>query len=233
VAVTIKSQVNPLEFIEVEFATGDAHPSEEQILKFLCEPDTPRAVGDFVGRYRQISQDAPKLFAAPAEARLLERLVWPLRHAKGSFMLGNYLGTISLCGMVGEMAAILVFDLSRAQLNERPMDVPAQKALFGSSFERLGQERRIEVLQAYGMTDEATAAHLTTIRTKRRRYLHLWSEDHARLEADAVACFRAAVSVVISALGIRVGEHGHLVLKQGILEYLEQHGVTPKPVETK
>jgi len=230
VAVAIKSQLNPLEFLEIERGRSEP-PSAEAVLKYLCGPDVPGTTETLADRYRRISEGAPHLFAAPAEQRLLARLVWPLRHAKGSFMLGNYLGTISLCGMVGEMAAILVFDLAKVQINEQAMDVSAQKALFGNSFEKLGQERRIDVLKAYGMIDEPTATNLDLIRAKRRRYLHLWSEDHARLEQDAIECFRGAVAVVISALGLRLGEKGHLVLRGGVLEYLEQHGVPPRPVE--
>ncbi len=226
---TIKSTINPLAFLEVDEPWAGLKKEEvgpDQILKFLCAPDTPRAVADLVARYKKISVEDPRLFAAPAEPHLLERLIWPLRHAKGSFLLGNLLGTISLCGMVGEMAAILIFDLSGVRLNEKVMDVVAQKQLFGSSFEKLGQERRIEVLRAYGMVDVAVADALDTIRVKRRRYLHLWSADHATLENDAIECYKAAVFVVVAALGLSVN-NGKLVLREAVFEYLQRHGAAP------
>ena len=65
-----------------------------------------------IKRYKEISKEKVRFFAAPAEERILNKLVWPLRNAKASYMVGNYLGTIALCGMVSEMVAILLFDIS-------------------------------------------------------------------------------------------------------------------------
>jgi hypothetical protein len=231
-AQLINALVNPLAFLEVDepwagIKKEDVRP--EHILKFLCAPGDFKAFADLVERYKKVSVENPRLFAAPAEKRLLERLIWPLRYAKGSFMVGNFLGSISLCGMVAEMAAVLLFDVSRVQLNKAPLDEDKQKALFGSTFERLGQERRVEILTAYGMIDQALKAAFDLIRTKRRRYLHLWSADHVALEQDAVECFKSAVLIVVSALGLSV-QDGKLILRQGILEYLAKHNAGPTPV---
>jgi hypothetical protein len=121
--------------------------------------------------------------------------------------------------MVAEMAAILSFDLGRIQLNRAPLDGEKQRALFGSAFEKLTQERRVAVLAAYGMIDQTLKAAFDLIRTKRRRYLHVWSADHASLESDAIECFKAAVLVVVSALGLSV-DNGKLILRQKVIEYL-------------
>ena len=56
-------------------------------------------------------------------------------------MVGNYLAVIALSGMVAEMVAILLWELADVKLNER--------LVFGRTFERLGQERGIEILLAY------------------------------------------------------------------------------------
>jgi hypothetical protein len=232
---TIQAIINPLAFLEVDepwAGIRNESVTAEHILKFLCTPGSSSAVVDLVQRYKKVSIETPRLFAAPAEARLLERLIWPLRQAKGSYLLGNFLGMISLCGMVGEMAAILIFDLADVRLNNAPLDAEKQKALFGSSFEKLGQERRVELLRAYGMIDEPLRQAFDTIRTRRRRYLHLWSADHASLEDDAVECFKAAVVVVVSALGLSVDE-GKLILRQEIYDYLAKHNAGPEPVETE
>ncbi len=232
-AITINALVNPLAFLEVDEPWAGVRKGEvllEHVLQFLCTPGSSNAVGDLVERYKRVSVENPRLFAAPAEERLLERLIWPLRQAKGSFMLGNYLGTISLCGMVAEMAAILLFDLGKVQLNRTPLDEGKQRALFGSRFEKLGQERRVEVLAAYGMIDQPLRAAFDLIRTRRRRYLHLWSADHASLESDAIECFKAAVLVVVRALGLSV-DNGKLILRREVLEYLAQHNAGPTVLE--
>jgi len=227
----INAFVNPLAFLEVDEPWAGVKKEEvrpEHILNFLCAPGGENAIEDLIERYKRVSVESPRLFVAPAEKRLLERLIWPLRYAKGGFMVGNFLGTISLCGMVAEMAAVLLFDVSRVQLNTAPLDEEKQKALFGSTFERLGQERRVEILITYGLIDQPLKAAFDLIRTKRRRYLHLWSADHMALEQDAIECFKAAVVVVVSALGLSVHE-GKVILRQEILDYLARHnaGLTP------
>jgi hypothetical protein len=228
---TISVVINPLAFLEVDEPSASmkgTSVSAEDVLRFLCTPLAPLDVGDLTERYKRISVEEPRLFAAPAEVRLLERLIWPLRQAKGSFMVGNFLGTISLCGMVGEMAAILIFDLAEVRVNNVVADATRQKALFGSTFERLNQDRRVEVLRGHGLIDDKLREAFDSIRTRRRRYLHLWSEDHAALEKDAVECFKAAVLIVVSALGFDVKD-GTLIFRPQVFQYLRKHGVEPEP----
>lgn len=228
---TISVVINPLAFLELDEPWASmkrASVSAEDVLRFLCTPLKPQDVEDLTQRYKRISVEDPRLFAAPAEVRLLERLVWPLRQAKGSFMVGNFLGTISLCGMVAEMAAILIFDLAEVRVNNVVADATRQKALFGSTFERLNQDRRVEILKGYGLIDEKLKEAFDSIRTRRRRYLHLWSEDHAALEKDAVECFKGAVLIVVSALGFDVRD-AKLVFRPQVFEYLKKHGVEPEP----
>jgi hypothetical protein len=93
----IQMFVNPLAFLDID---RNETIKAEHVLNFLCTPDSRRSVEDMVQLYKKVSVENLTLFAAPAQALLLERLIWPLRQAKGSFMLRNFLGTIALCGMV-------------------------------------------------------------------------------------------------------------------------------------
>jgi hypothetical protein len=135
-------------------------------------------------------------------------------------MVGNYLGTISLSGMVAEMVAMLLWEITDAQINGRPMAKADETLLFGSKFEKLGQERRVAVLSAYGIIDDKTKSDFDKIREIRRRYLHLWSEEHDRLPTDGVRSFHAAVSLVVTALGQDVQE-GRFVLNPRLVRYLD------------
>src|SRR5437868_5851009 len=42
-----------------------------------------------VARYREIPREKPRLFAAPLVPGMLDKLVWPLRHAKAGYVTGN------------------------------------------------------------------------------------------------------------------------------------------------
>lgn len=228
-----KAWINPLQFLEVDqpwTPPNSPLPSANETFRFLCSPNLESDVENIVARYRQISVEKPRLFAVPAEDRILEKLVWPLRHAKASFSLGNYLGTISLCGLVSEMIAVLLFEMTDARLNNQPMEESDEEALFGRSFERLDQKRRIDVLKAYGSIDDEKKQAFDSIRNIRRKYLHLWSQDHDSLAGDAVTVFKAAVFLVGNVIGQDISADGKIMLNPALTKYLEKTG-TYEPTE--
>lgn len=225
--------INPLAFLEVDepWATIDkTPPTAEMILSFLCPPGTPADSVSLVERYKRISTEPVRLFAAPAEPRILEKLVWPLRHAKASYVVGNNLAVVALCGMVSEMVAVLLWQLVEANLNGRAMTTEDETALFGSSFEKLGQERRVRVLASYGIVSPTVVEMFDAIRLIRRKYLHLWSQDHDRLPEDAVACFHAGIGLVVAAIGQDIKD-GAVVLNPKLVKYLERQGMYEPPAE--
>jgi hypothetical protein len=175
-------------------------------------------------RYLEISSDTPRLAIAPAEQRILDKLIWPLRHAKASFMFQNYLGTIALCGMIAEMAAMLLFETSGFQINGRPMTAEQQADIFGATFEKLGQDRRVKVLRGYGLIAKDQQDFFENIRLVRKRYLHLWSQDHEPLPGDAIKAYAAAAQLVLFVIG-QDFKDGGIVLKPGIAAYLERTGM--------
>jgi hypothetical protein len=228
-----KACINPLVFFEVDepwAAMEKTPPTAETIISFLCPPGTPTDTASLVERYKQISNEPLRLFAAPAEPRILEKLVWPLRHAKASYIVGNNLAVVALCGMVSEMVAVLLWQLTPASLNGHPMTPEDEAALFGSFFEKLGQERRVRVLEAYSIVSPEVVEMFDAIRRIRRKYLHLWSQDHDRLPEDAVACFHAAVGLVVKSIG-QDFKRGAMVLNPRLVKYLERQGVYEPPHE--
>lgn len=227
-----KAWINPLAFFEVDepwARTLSKTPDCKAVLRFICTPGIESNLESLINRYREISKEPKRLFAAPAEERILTKLVWPLRHAKACYMLGNYLGTISLCGMVAEMVVILIFEISNISINSKPLDKVAEVGLFGSRFEKLGQERRVAVLRAYNLIDDDLKSHFDKIREKRRQYLHLYSQDHDQLAPDAIEVFNATVTIVVNVIGQDIRD-GKIILKPALLKYLEERGIV-KPLE--
>ena len=223
----LKVFLNPLTFVPAmgtSVAGAPSEPTPESVLDFLCTPGVDSDVAALVRRCREISTEPELLFAAPVDERILDKLVWPLLRAKGSYILGNYLGTISLCGMVSEMLAILIFEVAEPEINGARMTEAAQRELFGSSFEKLGQERRVSILRAYGLINDALKMSFDRIRTTRRQYLHLWSKDYDKLSVDAVDCYRDALKIVASVLGQTIRD-GKLVLDAKLTRYLRTQGV--------
>jgi hypothetical protein len=232
--VLVQVFVNPHVFHEVDepWASTTKRPlTNEAALSFLCTPGLASDPESLAARYREISFDKPRLFAAPTDIRILDKLVWPLRHAKSGYMLGNYLGTIALSGMVAEMVAVLFFDLAELALDDKPMTAEVQKQVFGRPFESLGQERRVEILAAYSIITPSLRQEFDKVRLIRRKYLHLLSQDHVSLPTDAIETFQAAVSLTVAVIGQDLYK-GKLILKPAMLRYLKKKGsVQPKKEE--
>lgn len=220
---TIPAYINPLAFIELEMPLLEKTLTAESILRYVCAPVAPDGVA-IAARYREINALSDSLFFAPAESNILEKLVWPLKHAKSSYIVGNYLGSISLCGMVAEMISILLFEISELSVNGQPLDDDHQKKLFGSSFEKLAQERRVQVLKSFKVIDEPVAKAFTEIRLIRRQYLHLWSKEHARIAEDARNCFRASMELVLRTLSQQIID-GKIRLNPLLTRYLRKLGL--------
>lgn len=218
---------HPLVLLKLE---ESKHPDDnkislEEFIEFLCTPGTDSDLSSLISRYREISTESKQLSVAPAEPNILEKLVWPLRHAKASYIVGNYLGTISLCGMVAEMTAILIFEIADISINEKPLDSKTQEKIFGRTFENLGQDQRVKVLHAMvqGIDDEVKS-WFDLIRSKRKRYLHLFSQEHTQIARDAREVFNTAVKIVVHAIGLNAKD-GVILLNPKFIKYLESKGI--------
>ena len=226
--------INPLAFLEVDepWATLSDHPASlEDALHFLCSPETSSDIESLVRRYREISHEGTPLFTVPAENDILLKLVWPLRYAKGCYMLGNYLGTIALCGMAAEMLALLIFEMSDFRVNDRILDDKAQEGLFGNTFEKLGQERRIAVLRTYGLMNEQVRKQFDAVKRVRRRYLHFLSQEHKGIARDAVEVFDAVHGIMVAVFDPHVKDRKP-AFSPTLMRYLERKGfIRPEPTE--
>ncbi len=222
--VLMNCYVNPLAFHDVDlpWASSDATPESEAILNYLCQPGIASDADAIANRYREISTETARVFVAPAEPNYLNRLVWPLRAAKGSYALGNYLATIALCGTVMEMIAILSCALFVVQGREHHWTEERQKRLFGRTFERMGQDERVRVLQGLDVITDEIAALFTFVREKRRLHLHLFNSP-PNVAADARACYLKSVDAMVAILGPGVA-NGAAVFNHKLVEYLKAHG---------
>src|SRR6266487_2906542 len=130
----LEAHVNPLAFIEIDepWATAiESNPSVESVLRFLCPPESRSDLPILIARYREISREDVRLSIVPIEERISDKLVAPLRHAKASYMVGNFLATLALCGMVAEMLALLLWEMTEIPINRQRMTSQEEENLFG------------------------------------------------------------------------------------------------------
>jgi hypothetical protein len=195
-------------------------PTPERLLQFL----TSTAAGiefdiaPYRERYLEISK-VRELVTFFNEPELNENIYGPLRHAKMTYILSNYVGTIALCGLVAEKVAILVHAIHTDDENER------------DRFEKLGQDARVKELKAAGWIGPSLVQHFGNIRGARRLYLHYWNPVEPRIRKDAVRCYGWTTEAIIEAMGIGFA-NGSLMMRPEFAKFLRQRGtMTRKDAE--
>ena len=129
--------INPLEFIAANKILNPTQKiSEKDFLQYLTGYTMIPEIKNFIKNYETIYENIPKAFAIPMEAQINTKLIQPLRHAAGSFMLGNYLDTIAMCGFVTEMITIFLYETSDIKINEQKIS-GIEKQLFGRNFVKI------------------------------------------------------------------------------------------------
>jgi len=196
---TMQVVVNPLSFIEVEHPTKDAEglplpPTAEAVLRYICE-HVNSDPANLARRYRELTQQGPQIPVAPAQREIVEKMLVPLHSAIACYMTGSYYGTIALSGLVCEMLSILIFDMHDIRVGMLAFDEKKQMKLLGSTFEKLGQDRRVKVLHAFGVIKDEHLESFDRVREIRRRHLHFLAHDAATLPTDAATCFRIALGL--------------------------------------
>jgi len=218
--------VNPLRFFSLEGQPLNPDDAEIDYLKLLNDLrglDDDQSIERVRERYKLITSYDNNLFIVPVNDVILKKLVWPLRSAKQAFCLGNYLGCIALCGTVAEMITIFLFELASFTINGVKLDDVAQKKLFGSTFEKLGQDRRLEVLEVYGILKKESVNEANQIRGIRKMYLHILSKEFTSLEKDAEKVYKSASLLVGEMVTLKPGEGGTITVPSHLVNFLSNN----------
>ncbi len=127
--------------------------------------------------------------------------------------------------MVAEMVAILTFEMSEIKLNNQLITAEDQTKLFGNTFEKLGQYKKISVLEGFRVIGEELKKQFETIRQIRNKYLHFWSKEHENIEEDARTVFGSAVHLVAKTIGQEIVESQMLKLNPAFEKYLDKQAL--------
>lgn len=221
-------QVNPLVITEVQWPNlieGGLETIPLSILKFACGEIGQVNIETLKERYHRISRLDTEFFVAPNIESFREKITNPIRVAKANFILGNYISTIAVAAIVAEMIAMLLFEIYQLKLKEKSIGVEKQKNIFGSTFENLGQDRRVKILLGLGIIKNELKERFDRIRTIRRKYLHLWSQPTNSIEEDAYTLYDDVVRLVIQFTGIHMAEPGVVGFNPDFHLLMKEHGV--------
>ena len=118
------------------------------LLRDLCRDSEPEALDVIKQRYLRLSTSQLDIFVVPAESLILEKLVWPLKSAKQAFCMGDFIGCIALCGMVCEMAIVVIWDLAADLWDINDLEDKYKKIFAERKYERHGQAKRIKTYKS-------------------------------------------------------------------------------------
>lgn len=170
-------------------------------------------------RYRQVSNEADEPVVVPMHPTIIKHIVRPLVEAKHCYVLGMPVACIAQAGLVGEMVALWRFQMLSSTVDGKPLDEVMQKSLMGRTFDKLGQQERVRVLQVLDSIDGDTVHAFDELRLLRRRYLHFMVEETGNTDVDARQALKLACDLTAKTLGVTFNE-GRLVLPEKVARFV-------------
>ena len=210
-----RTYLNPLKLFpwEPEFQAPNLpeNPDPEDVLNFLCPLDVPSDMSALRQRYIEVSEKDRDVFLTLEEAELKENLFGPLRQAKTNYVIGNYVGSIALCGIVAEKVAILIHKISVLDANKR------------KDFEEALQSKRVKYLKNEQLIEKQSVKDFGDIRASRKSVLHYWNAPEERISKQAVQAYACATRLVIAIMDVQI-VNGNVELNAKLRKYLEDRG---------
>ena len=144
----------------------------------------------------------------------MENVFGPLRQAKTNYILGNYVGSIALCGIVAEKMAILIYRMNKP--NSTKLE----------DFDKeYSQVKRIRVLQEESLIEDNSAEDFDYIREARRSFLHHWLTPEEGTAEQTLRAYAAAIRLVLVVVDYK-NVDGRLILNSKFMKFLDDRGAT-------
>ena len=209
--------LKPLMIPEWEPGFPSSESSEEPgpmlLVRSLCSLDALSDISACKKRYLELSEIDQGLFISIEESEIRKNLFDPLRQAKTNYILGNYIGSIALSGIVAEKLAILIYI----------MDNPSHTKLETFN-KKLDQKRRVTMLWKADLIGEDSVRDFCFIREARRSSLHHWRASEEFIAVQAAQTYAAATRLVDAATDFGI-TNGPLTMNSKLWKYLEDKGV--------
>lgn len=97
---------------EVHSPQSPDDPAPMLLLSSLCSLDAFSDISACKKRYRELTEIDQNLFVSIEEPEIKRNLFDPLRQAKTNYVLGNYVGSIAISGIVAEKLVVLIYIMS-------------------------------------------------------------------------------------------------------------------------
>jgi hypothetical protein len=191
---------------------------EKRVLEYFFDLPLCALSREILERYIEITTEDSNVPIVPRTEEIDERLLKPLKSAKKNYCLGDYLATIASCGIIGEMLAILVWKISEVKIRGNLITEEDEERLFSRKFEKLGQERRLEILKVLHFVNDSQYNKFNSIRKSRTPYLHLWTTDLKNEKEKAKKCVEEAFSLFKEIINLKLKDARSLSINPQVLK---------------
>lgn len=214
----IPASIYPLRLFPWEFGNHVPHwpdnPTPGLLLRAFCSSHAPSDTSDCKKRYVEVREFDEQLQFFIEEQGLMENVFGPLRQAKTNYILGNYVGSIALCGIVAEKMAILIYRMNKP--NSTKLE----------DFDKeYSQAKRIRVLQEESLIEDNSAEDFDYIREARRSFLHHWLTPEEGTAEQTLRAYAAAIRLVLVVVDCK-NVDGRLILNSKFMKFLDDRGAT-------
>lgn len=182
---------------------------------------------DVLIRYVEATTPETHMHITPHTDDIFQRMLSPLKAAKKNYSLGEYVATIALSGIVGEMLAILVWKIGGATIKGSPMTEAKEEALFGRSIERLDHSRRLKILAAFEQINEKQLVDFNILKDIRKEFLHFWKPKRMNEKAEALNAFLIALKLFKQITGVELADAGSVKVDPRLLKMFAE--LNPQP----
>lgn len=210
-----------------EAPVDSAEEHRNQILQDFFGISLKAVTREMLERYVEVSANEHFTNIVPA----IDNLIKPLISAKRNYCFGDYPATIASCGIMSEMMAILVWQMHNMTLKGEPITEDQEKGLLGSTFEKLGQERRLQVLKTIGAITDEQIDKFNQIRGIRRTYLHFWEKNVPNERGAALQCLKMAFLLFKEITGVALNDASTVKANPLLVKWFARVMPSETPVE--
>lgn len=163
-------------------------------------------------------------FTLAKPEKIEQRIISPLVSAKRLGCIGEFLASIALSGLVGEMLAIFLWEVNIEERKDKNGITIKDQKLFGEGFSQLPQNQRINILQAFSYIDSDQVGKSRELASRRNDILHSWTDSLTREEIEkyVISCYSCAAFLMKGVFGLELSDPGSLKMNPKIMKYLEK-----------
>lgn len=220
---TPKSNPFKWEKFELGGLPDGENPTDRDFIECICR-NAPSKIDKVVERYRKISGSNQNLETAFNEPFIREKLIEPIIEAKSNFILGNWLSTISVCGTVCESLTLLIWRMSRVQVNVEidGKNFPEFSKIFEIDVEEMTQHNRLKHLKSLLLITDSEFEKLDRIRDIRNNYVHYFKKIESETRRkNAEEVIKETISAVASVIDIDIVD-GKANLSKRLQAYIDR-----------